>query len=239
MGYGEWPEREGYEFIGWAPTFDSQEASEWWTTEINGNTTFYAIWEKLMVVTYDAGDGYFWYDEQNKQYETTWTQYAKRNEIIRVNDWAEGEPEREGYRFDGWLYNGDALRWVRASQNLTFTADWVKTYEVQLVANGGYFNSSDEYYYEGSFDTWQDGEDYVFYKQQCDDGEGYDFFNGGFPIPQRDGYTFIGWSYPSDNDENLVYAVNVVINGADMELFAQWEPIPDYEPEMISANDYQ
>ena len=239
VGYGEWPEREGYEFIGWAPTFDSQEASEWWTTEINGNTTFYAIWEKLMVVTYDAGDGYFWYDEQNKQYETTWTQYAKRNEIIRVNDWAEGEPEREGYRFDGWLYNGDALRWVRASQNITFTVDWVKTYEVQLVANGGYFNSYDEYYYEGSFDTWQDGEDYVFYKQQCDDGEGYDFFNGGFPIPQRDGYTFIGWSYPSDNDENLVYAVNVVINGADMELFAQWEPIPDYEPEMISANDYQ
>ncbi|MBR3469116.1 MAG: InlB B-repeat-containing protein [Lachnospiraceae bacterium] len=239
VGYGEWPEREGYEFIGWAPTFDSQEASEWWTTEINGNTTFYAIWEKLMVVTYDAGDGYFWYDEQNKQYETTWTQYAKRNEIIRINDWAEGEPEREGYRFDGWLYNGDALRWVRASQDITFTVDWVKTYEVQLVANGGYFNSFDEYYYEGSFDTWQDGEDYVFYKQQCDDGEGYDFFNGGFPVPQRDGYTFIGWSYPSDNDENLVYAENIVINGADVELFAQWEPIPDYEPEMISANDYQ
>jgi uncharacterized repeat protein (TIGR02543 family) len=240
VGYGEWPEREGYAFRGWASTRDSQQASEWWTTEINGNTTFYAIWEKLMVVTYDAGDGYFWYDEQDKEYVTNYTHYARRNEIIRINDWVEGsKPEREGYRFDGWLYNGDALRWVRASQDLTFTADWVKTYEVQLVANGGYFNSFDEWNYEGSFDTWQDGEEYVFYKQQCDDGEGYDFFNGGFPVPQRDGYTFIGWSYPSDNDENLVYARNVVINGADMELFAQWEPIPDYEPEMISANDYQ
>ncbi len=238
VGY-EWPQREGYDFVGWARARDSREASEGWGTTINGNTTFYAIWKKLTPVTFDAGEGYLWYDEDTKEEVTTWTSYARPNEVIRPEWLIEFDPEREGYRFDGWLYDGNALRWVRASQALTFTADWVKTYEVQLVANGGYFNSFDEWNYEGSFDTWQDGEDYVFYKQQCDDGEGYDFFNGGFPVPQRDGYTFIGWSYPSDNDENLVYAENIVINGADMELFAQWEPIPDYEPEMISANDYQ
>nr|MCR5206249.1 InlB B-repeat-containing protein [Lachnospiraceae bacterium] len=145
----EWPYREGYEFLGWSDDPDAEDAEPNYTCvlsevatyqdngEENATVTFYAIWDKKVVVTFDAGEGEFDNGEQ------TINQFFRIGDIL---DWDRDRgteddisiwPTREGYRFVGWTFNGEDFKLIRIDEDITVVAKWVEVKTVTLDANGG------------------------------------------------------------------------------------------------------
>ncbi|WP_028504464.1 InlB B-repeat-containing protein [Ruminococcus albus] len=85
------PEREGYEFCGWALTLDGEPVSDPYILPDNiDEIEFYAVWAPIPIVTYDAnGGGWGWngefYDHMTEEYEAHLGDYG-------VGNWW---PERE------------------------------------------------------------------------------------------------------------------------------------------------
>jgi uncharacterized repeat protein (TIGR02543 family) len=191
-----WPERDGYEFVGWAETPNAQTAESDWETTLTGSTSFYAIWNKLAIVTYNPGPNAKFSDNS-----TIKTKYVDKGSWFNLGWYDEIEPIREGYRFDGWLYNGNAYDSIRVDDDVTLDADWVKTYELKFNANGGYYDGDANF----TICVWE-----------VDDGEGYDFWVYEAPIPEREGCIFGGWRL------NGVNVNSVEIDGSDVTIYAYW-----------------
>ncbi|MBQ3666243.1 MAG: InlB B-repeat-containing protein [Lachnospiraceae bacterium] len=162
----EWPEREGYLFLGWSEDPNASVASSEWDTILSGSKTFYAIWEQMPSITFVAGEGFF------ADGSSTRTLHLE-NERTMDMDWME-EPTREGYRFVGWLADGEPVEYIRLTRDMTLTAEWVKICTVTFHAGDGLFNN---------------GENTLYFEFE----EGELFHLNNIEDPVNEGYLFDGW----------------------------------------------
>ncbi len=87
---------------------------------------------------------------------------------------APNSPTREGYKFVGWYLDGERFDFTSSIQsNITLTAYWEEIIEEE---------------YEITFDTLG-GEELEAITVKKDD------YLTNLPIPQKEGYEFIGWYY--------------------------------------------
>ena len=122
--------------------------------------------------------------------------------VIKTNATYElPSPVREGYTFDSWMLNDEAIpmtgTWKKEG-NATLTAKWnVKSYEIGFNANEG---------------EMEDVTLEVTYDKEV-----------VLPTPTRKGYNFVGWEYKN----KVVYDGAWKIDGEDIVLIAKWKII-DY-----------
>jgi uncharacterized repeat protein (TIGR02543 family) len=196
----DWPYREGYEFLGWSDDPDAEDAEPNYTCvlsematyqdngEENATVTFYAIWDKKVVVTFDAGEGEFDNGEQ------IINQYFRIGDILDwdrdfgteepINLW----PTREGYRFVGWTFNGEDFKLIRIDEDITVEAKWIEVKTVTLDANGG-----------------------IVWDEDGNSGEVIHITNNvdcTLPAsmfePVKEGYEFLGWYDANDQLVNYI-----------------------------------
>ena len=86
------PSAEGYSFLGWYKSADSDEAFDF-TVPVNGNTTVYARWIKVHTVSFDT----------NGIGNEVATQTIKDGECASNP----GTPEADGYQFLGWYLDAE------------------------------------------------------------------------------------------------------------------------------------
>lgn len=126
------PEREGYSFEGWYLTADFS-GDPVTTITASGDTTFYAKWEQLSVITLDLNGG---------SLAAGTTLYLKSGEVVYdfMQDYI---PAKEGFVFGAW-FDGEAelARNTRMPEGgITLTAEYkvgysVKIYEQKLSLDG-------------------------------------------------------------------------------------------------------
>ena len=126
------PTREGYSFEGWYLTADFS-GDPVTTITASGDTTFYAKWEQLSVITLDLNGG---------SLAAGTTLYLKSGEVVYdfMQDYI---PAKEGFVFGAW-FDGEAelARNTRMPEGgITLTAEYkvgysVKVYEQKLSLDG-------------------------------------------------------------------------------------------------------
>ncbi|MBP5416483.1 MAG: InlB B-repeat-containing protein [Clostridiales bacterium] len=175
VGFDE-PWRDGYEFDGWVDKDGASADRRFLDLQEGDEYTFYATWVKIGKIFYYSNDG-AWDDERTVQDHT-----CRVGEYYYVGCW---EPEREGYRFDGWVdENGDPADGrelcIEEDGVYEFFASWVPAFKVTYLANGG---------------EWDD-----FQPENGETSEMHirmeradEFYPDGWH-PDREGYWFIGWS---------------------------------------------
>ena len=208
-----WPEREGYEFVGWSTNPDAIIAEPEFFYDITEDVTFYAIWRQMGVIHYNANGGDFRYYDGPNTYTT----------VKEVDDYVSGpdfyyveyfqRPERDGYEFNGWVdeqnnpITGEIL--VDNNTNLTVFATWIKRVTITYDAYGGSWD----------VEVHQDGQVWNEYREQdydsCMEGEYYRFHDWR---PQRDGYEWVGWMF---EDETPVEDREYLLDD-DITVFAMW-----------------
>ena len=204
----DWPYKEGYEFIGWSTDPDAEDAEPNYTYDLLQDTVFYAIWAEKVAVTFNAGEGVFNNGEQSI------VQYFRYGDVV---DWdrdfgTEGDvnirPFRDGYWFNGWMYNGEKPNYVRVTDEMTLTADWIKVSTVTLDANGGYMPN-------------EEGEnvDSIVLTETVDCSILASEFE-----PIKNGYVFLGW-YKGDT------LVDKITFEEDGTFIARWENFNDVHGE--------
>ncbi len=97
-------------------------------------------------------------------------------------------PTKEGYDFKGWFYQGGYVSlkpFMIQKEDVTLVATWKeRSYDVHLDCNGGFImEEGGKLFKKNVFATY--GKD------------------AEFPIPERDGYQFIGWYYGEDHIVSL------------------------------------
>jgi uncharacterized repeat protein (TIGR02543 family) len=213
----EWPQREGYDFIGWSTDPNATTAETEFDYTLTEDTTFYAIWERRVKVTYNAGEGvlYAAFDHYDSEGNFTYTSldpvhskvdYMKTGETLT----GYGMPyaEKEGYMFDGWAINGERVNlYVLGTEDVVLEPIWIKTYEVILDANGGEI-------YNGATAVTVD----TLY---CDEGEYLPVF-WWREVAARDGFICAGWTLDGELINGLVVTDNVTLK-------AVWVPDSEYE----------
>lgn len=104
LSYGDYveqpetPVKPGYEFVHWVTSEDEYLAEVWdfATYKLETDTTLYAVWKPAeMVVRFDLDGGQF--SENDAVTEKIVTFGGVYGELPI--------PEKEGYRFDGWVYS--------------------------------------------------------------------------------------------------------------------------------------
>lgn len=113
----EIPVKPGYEFQKWVTSEDESLAKEWFfeTDQVQNDMTLYAVWTPAQVtVKFDLDGG-------NIAGETQ----ADDKQVIYGEPYGElPVPEKEGCRFDGWMYSGDI---IDADTTVTMTGEHVLT----------------------------------------------------------------------------------------------------------------
>lgn len=111
-------------------------------------------------------------------------------------------PNRYGYNFTGWTYNGKTVTEIDPSwaDNITLVANWsVQTYSIVYELNGGTNNSSNPTSYTVESDT-------IILHNAA-----------------RDNYTFAGW-YTTSNFSHELTEINKGTYG-NLVLYAKWMPV--------------
>lgn len=117
------PEREGYSFEGWYLTADFS-GDPVTTITATGDTTFYAKWKQLSVITLDLNGG---------SLATGTTLYLAANEIIY--DFMQSYvPEKTGFQFGTWYVGDNVLgRNERMpEEGITLRAEYMVGYTVEI-----------------------------------------------------------------------------------------------------------
>ena len=113
----ETPLKPGYTFCGWGTSEDESLAKEWnfATDKVENDLTLYAVWMPAEVrVKFDLDGG-------NLDGET----YIPDKTVTYGEAYGElPVPEKEGFRFDGWIYSGVV---IRADTMVTMTGEHVLT----------------------------------------------------------------------------------------------------------------
>ncbi|MBR6404761.1 MAG: InlB B-repeat-containing protein, partial [Lachnospiraceae bacterium] len=193
-----WPDRDGYEFVGWSESSTATEALSEWDTILTGPITYYAIWKKLPILTFDAGLGHFWEGETAKAF------YEDPDRLVYLGGYCD-EPSRDGYRFDGWTIDGEVVTRIRMTEDITVEAEWVKVYTVIYDANGGVFPNGEAAAYD-----YPEAGVYWF----------------GYDTPARGGYEFAGWTDDLE-DLSGISAVRITENTEDITVYALWDEIQE------------
>jgi uncharacterized repeat protein (TIGR02543 family) len=120
--------RAGYEFDGWYTTSTFEGSAVTFPYTVNEDTTFYAKWTALYIVTYVVNGG-------------TPTIAAA---TVRAGTELQTPTAltRAGYEFDGWYttstFTGTAVRFPHeVNAHITLYAKWTALYTVSYVVNGG------------------------------------------------------------------------------------------------------
>ena len=189
----EWPEREGYEFLGW--NTDPNATTGWveCTVTLDDDVTYYAIWEKVTTIYLDAGnEGWFehwvddYYDEENEEYveghnEITGSYlFTTRSGSIILPFYID-RPTSENYVFDGWV-DADGrpvTNFTVGDEDIILYATWVRQYDIVFDAGEGAFSNGDSQIVN-SYD------------------EGEFLLINWFEEPYREGYAFAGWAYEGE-----------------------------------------
>lgn len=113
----ETPLKPGYTFCGWVTSEDESLAKEWnfATDKVENDLTLYAVWMPAEVrVKFDLDGG-------NLDGET----YIPDKTVTYGEAYGElPVPEKEGFRFDGWIYSGVV---IQADTMVTMTGEHVLT----------------------------------------------------------------------------------------------------------------
>ena len=150
---------EGYFCTGW---YD-ENGEKYTYKDITSDTTFYAHYEKLYDVTFDAGKGHF---EDGMQTYTIQPKYGYPQiykDVIAP----------EGYKFVGWFDKNDVeYKEHLFTENTTYYAKYIKLFKVTYDAGNGHFE-------DGQNTVFVDVEEdmYPYYKE---------------PV-SPEGMMFIGW----------------------------------------------
>ena len=114
------------------------------------------------------------------------------------------EPTRTGYTFAGWYLNssGTGSAWDFnnniVENNITLYAKWsLNKYTLKFDATGGIC-------------------------QTISKTVTYNSLIGNLPIPEKQGYTFIGW-YPGVDGSGSMYTESTKMPARNMTLYAKWE----------------
>ena len=128
------PEKDGFVFDGWYTTADYETKVTEIDTGAGVEIVLHAKWLKKYSVTLDAVGG---------------TLDVSSLEVIYGKDYSLPTPERTGYIFSGWKYNGVTVEesgtWNidSAEKNITLTTSWTpKVYTITYVLYGGINNAS-------------------------------------------------------------------------------------------------
>ena len=177
------PERTGYTFSGW---YAGNTKITDGIFKLTQDTTLVAKWDIVQYsVIYELNGG---------------TNAASNPVSYNYNDaFTLADPERTGYTFLGWTYEGqteptkNVTLVVGTTGDLVYTANWqADTYTVTFDANGGTVSTTSK---DVTFDT-----------------------NVTLPTPERTGYTFGGWFV--DTKE---YTTGTWTTDSDVILVAKWE----------------
>lgn len=112
-------------------------------------------------------------------------------------------PEKEGYKFDGWWYNGERITAntvFNLTDDITIEAKWGEGNRVFFVTEGG--ECSEEYRYIVRTEAL-----------------------GTLPVPTRNGYSFEGWLFELGEESYVVSEDTVIDVDFDYTLTAQWKPV--------------
>ena len=207
--------KEGYTFQGWSESGSTPVISGPYTPtgpRLTGaiNVTLKAVWAPTSYqISYNADGG--------TPTPSTTTKAFGENFVL-ANPITKAPSGGISYQFAGWK-SGDTIyeagETVRVgNSDRTFTAVWVRQYEVTYLANGGAFTGGD---------TEKDGECAA---NVCSNNQGITLNNA----PIRPGYTFNGWevlggSLVSDID-NATAGVQTTVTDSRYIFAASWSPIP-------------
>ena len=125
---------DGYFCTGW---YDEKGEKYTYTyKDISSDTTFYAHYEKLYDVTFDAGKGHF---EDGTQTYTIQPKYGYYPQIYK------DVVAPEGYKFIGWFdIDGNSYQKTTIKEDTTFYAKYGKTINVTFDAGKGHFENGDK-----------------------------------------------------------------------------------------------
>ena len=197
------PVRAGYIFDGWYLDAECTDSVDTWFCVASESVTFYAGWVEgdPITVTWDAKGGYIWGDPDYP----TYTETFPVNSYINMDYY----PSREGYLFAGWYldedYNESVNPWdYLADADVTFYAKWSEGVTVTWNGNGG--------------TIWPEGgSDAPTLTKRVLEGSNV----GGYTIPTREGYVFVGWCFDEDCEEPVYDIWSYVVNG-DVTFYAKW-----------------
>lgn len=115
------------------------------------------------------------------------------------------DAHRVGYTFSGWHLGKQKIvaeTTVSITDDDVLIAKWTpNVYAVTFHANGGTCTAKQWYYT-------------------------YDDIYGEMPMPEREGYRFLGWWTAKEGGEQITKEMEVTVT-ADFDLYARWEKIPE------------
>lgn len=178
------PVKEGFDFVGWSTVKDGDNTRDVYDKteyfESDKNVTLYARWEeqaaKSYSITYELNGGAFSASDKVKN------QYSSDDVVTFV------KPEKKStisynYTFDGWYLEADFKTKVSSTDGLngdiTVYAKWLEQgiyFTINYDTNGGTMTTP------------------ATVKVLCAEGK------MDLPVPEKDGYVFIGWKTTWQND---------------------------------------
>lgn len=200
------PVRDGYKFVEWNKLGDAAGEPLYTSTLISESVTFYAIWEPIINVTFNANGG---------QMEALGGGLTTTQVIHKTGDHLDYDPQpayQDNYTFLGWGTSANASSTIdlhnlsdQSLANLTeFFAVWSPIYHVTFHPNNGQFAQL-------SVDTTK-----VV-------GTAYGSLAYMPGAPTRTGYNFVAWNTATDGSGDG-FNVNSNVSG-NTTVYAQWTPV--------------
>lgn len=198
----------GFTFTGWGTVNPSNtgernnpvEEDTVWTWTDNNQINLKPGYERITyTLTLDAGEGAF--AEGGSTVTVPAEYYTSLSALL-----SSYTPAQDGKTFGGWTYDGetvDTAGFYTWTQDITLTAVWIEaSYTVTLDFNDEDATPDDsiEVYYLGTF-------------------------GDKLPIPQRDGFEFLGWEYIEGDTVTAVTSETVFDWTSDITLVAKWQEL--------------
>lgn len=208
--------KEGYAFQGWSESGSSPTISGGYTP--TGNVTLKAVWEPIDYdITYDENGGSSTPSASTRLMGDT---FALADPITK--------PSSGGisYLFAGWESNNSIYQagddFIVGNSDLTFTAVWVRQYEVTYLNNGGDFAGSES------------ENDSECASNICNANQGITLN----AAPNRPGYTFAGWEVLGGglvtDIDTATAGIQTTVTDSRYVFNANWIAIP-YQVTYISS----
>lgn len=204
------PTRSGYTFQGWgtSATDTSVDYTAGGTYTANASDTLYAIWKKVITLTYNANGG-----SEAPAIQSGTVYNATTSYTFTVSPSA---PTRTGYTFLGWsLTKGDTEASYVGKDTITLSSSdvlyaiWTPNmYKCFLYGQGGKIDGQTVVEYNAIYDSPVGGLNY---------GE-------TFPVAVRTGYNFLGWNDQEDGSGTYYTGSEPMTVEGGMIFYAQWEP---------------
>lgn len=222
LGNSESLDKNGYIFLGWSTSSAATSAQYTDGSDfiITQNTTLYAVWEKLYILTYDLNDGGDTVDPANGNGGAETDELRAGDAISGAENYVKNStggttiPTRTNYTFGGWYLEPECTTPVGATLmgggNRTIYAKWTAdSYVLTYNLNAG--------------DADRNGgaaEDTVAYGELISNAANY-IGNSGIYAPTRTGYIFGGWYLEPTCD---TAAGGTVMPANNTTIYAKWEP---------------